>query len=1315
MKQRFLTKPHAHGRPWFWLLIIILASGLWPGRPATTSAQQRELSTADRVACQTAIEEVYWLHREWPAVNPTPKPAFSAAISPEQVAGKVDNTVRLSNALAELWQSPVTGEMLQAEMERQASATKDPQMLRQLWAALNNDPLLIAECLARPALADRLVQSWQAQDGRFAGRPFESWWSSVAGSMSSELEQPVFAYTLPAPPTGSRGAIEGADDLWDDTPAIPLGTTGVSVWTGVEMIFYGSSSTQGHRYNPATDTWKTMTTQNAPHRVRDFTAVWSGTEMITFGGCTGSLEFCTTNGGGRYNPLTDTWTPTSTAGAPDPRRHHGAVWSGTEMIVWGGCRENAVGNQNCNIVMNSGGRYSPATDSWQATSTVNAPAERNQPDLLWAGDRMVLWSGAASADPGGRYDPASNSWSDISTVNAPTGLGAALVWTGSEMLAWGGCTGAPFCDTAFGDGGRYLPASDSWTPMSSAGGPSARWAHDAVWTGDEMLVWGGTSGGATFLNTGGRYDPASDSWSGVTTTGAPAGRHSMKLHWTGDLLLIWGGIGPDNSARSGARYNPASNSWTPISASDPNSFRYFHTAIWTGTEMLAWGGEGDGTASTGLNTGRRYDPALDSWGMMTTTGAPTPRDSHSAIWTGVEMIIWGGDVFSSSSPGSGGRYNPASDSWTATALSGAPVGRANHTAVWTGTEMIVWGGSIWDTPWDNHGGRYSPASNSWSPVSTTGAPSGRYLHSGVWTGSEMLIWGGAGSTGPLGNGARYNPGSNSWSPISNTNAPEQRTVHATVWTGTEMIVWGGASDYSPWINLNSGGRYNPASDTWTSTSLSGAPAPRARLASVWTGEELIVWSGCTSSTCLLGDASGGRYNPQSDSWIATTTIGAPEARQFPSAVWTGEAMLVWGGNTDDNGITNTGGLYYAEAPPNSAPLAVNDDYVLDEGETLVVAAPGVLGNDSDPDGNPLSAQLEQGPDNGMLTLNLNGSFSYAPDAGFAGADSFTYRAYDGAAVSNIATVSLLVQEVNNAPLAADDAYELMKDTTLTVDAPGVLTNDSDPDGDPLSATLESDPTHGSLSLSPDGAFSYTPDPGYAGQDSFTYRAGDGELNSDVAEVTLEVVAENAAPSAVDDAYDVDEDGLLAVDPPGVLANDSDPDGDSLTVELVSGPTSGALTLNGDGSFSYEPNENYHGTDGFTYRATDGLADSNVATVALTIAAVNDAPAAVDDSYEMDMGQTLNVSAPGVLANDSDLDGDSLSALLNEGPDNGDLILYPDGSFSYTPDAGFSGIDSFTYLVSDGKGGNAQATVTITVNEIGTDVRLIFLPIAVSRP
>ncbi|MCB8942742.1 MAG: M36 family metallopeptidase [Ardenticatenaceae bacterium] len=202
------------------------------------------------------------------------------------------------------------------------------------------------------------------------------------------------------------------------------------------------------------------------------------------------------------------------------------------------------------------------------------------------------------------------------------------------------------------------------------------------------------------------------------------------------------------------------------------------------------------------------------------------------------------------------------------------------------------------------------------------------------------------------------------------------------------------------------------------------------------------------------------------------------------------------------------------------------------------------------------------------------------------------------------------------------------------------------------------------------------------------------------------VLPNAAPVAADDAYTTTQDVVLTVSAPGVLANDTDGDGDSLTAVLNTDVTSGTLALNADGSFTYTPTAGFEGTATFTYQANDGIDSSNVATVTITV--VNTAPVAVADSYTTTEGITLTVSAPGVLDNDSDADGDGLTADLNTTTANGTLTLNTDGSFTYVPDAGFAGTDSFTYHANDGTDDSDTVTVTITV-EAETTGYTIYLP------
>src|SRR5204863_389497 len=208
---------------------------------------------------------------------------------------------------------------------------------------------------------------------------------------------------------------------------------------------------------------------------------------------------------------------------------------------------------------------------------------------------------------------------------------------------------------------------------------------------------------------------------------------------------------------------------------------------------------------------------------------------------------------------------------------------------------------------------------------------------------------------------------------------------------------------------------------------------------------------------------------------------------------------------------------------------------------------------------------------------------------YNGNDSLTYKASDGQAQSGVATVTITVTPVNDAPVAAnEDSYTTPEDTQLTVSAPGVLANDSDVDGDALSAVLMSGPSHGTLTLNGDGSLVYIPALNYNGIDTFTYKASDGQAQSGVATATITVTPVNDAPVAAnDDNYTTPEDTQLTVIAPGVLANDSDVDDDALSAVLVSNPSHGTLTLNGDGSFAYMPALNFNGIDSFTYKASDG--------------------------------------------------------------------------------------------------------------------------------
>ncbi len=305
-----------------------------------------------------------------------------------------------------------------------------------------------------------------------------------------------------------------------------------------------------------------------------------------------------------------------------------------------------------------------------------------------------------------------------------------------------------------------------------------------------------------------------------------------------------------------------------------------------------------GAGYTDLNTNQG-----EAWrATATTVGVPTARQYHTAVWTGSRMIVWGGFFLNS-----GGRYDPVADSWTPTSTgTGVPSTRVAHTAVWTGSRMIIWGGHDPTGARLNTGGQYDPVGDTWTSTATTaGVPGGRSFHSAVWTGSRMIIWGGYDDVNLwLNTGGQFNPATNSWTATATAGAnPSGRVEHTAVWTGSRMIIWGGDGGTG---RTNTGGQYDPVANSWTATSTgAGLPSERRDHTAIWTGSRMIVWGGNANSGPTN---TGGQYDPSSNSWSVTSTTSAPAARLLHTAVWTGKRMIVWGGSPSGTGF-NSGGLY----------------------------------------------------------------------------------------------------------------------------------------------------------------------------------------------------------------------------------------------------------------------------------------------------------------------------------------------------------------------------------------------------------------------
>lgn len=554
-----------------------------PADPAGASAGNPALGTAERVECLERIERVLWSHRIWPDANPGPRPAPESRVDRRALAARVRRDLAADAELARRRGHGISAGELQAELERMARASLDRKLLGELFDALDRDPLLAAECLARPALTARLLSADAALQLRIESR-------ARAGSA--------------APPAGAA-AIAGAPLALPDLPA---------------------------------------------------------------GACT-----------------LDTWTPLATPPNPsaNARVRPSHVWTGTEMIVWGG-----------------------------------------------------------------------------------TGSGGVLLTTGL----------------------RYTPALDSWQTISIAGAPTGRYGERAVWTGSEMIVWGGAATG-TQVNTGGRYSPGSDSWTATPTSGAPSAREGPAMVWSGSEVIVWGGRGPSGVLGDGRRFSPSIGLWSPMSAASAPAAREYHAATWTGSRILVWGGRLASASRT--NTGASYDPVTDTWAAISTTSAPSPRDWPLMAWTGDEAVVWGGS--DSSTLATGGIYSPVSDSWTATSTVAAPAPRHGYNTppVASDQEFIVWGNAPTNY---NDGGRLDPEANAWTPMSP--APSGRQGHANIWTGEAYLVWGGSLSGTVLADGAAYCAPSDTAAPTGPANFLALPPHFEFGWATDPNLTleWSGAAD-----------------------------------------------------------------------------------------------------------------------------------------------------------------------------------------------------------------------------------------------------------------------------------------------------------------------------------------------------------------------------------------------------------------------------------------------------------------------------------------------------------------------------------------
>ena len=487
------------------------------------------------------------------------------------------------------------------------------------------------------------------------------------------------------------------------------------------------------------------------------------------------------------------------------------------------------------------------------------------------------------------------------------------------------------------------------------------------------------------------------------------------------------------------------------------------------------------------------------------------------------------------------------------------------------------------------------------------------------------------------------------------------------WNGTDTFTFEATDD-------RTGSRSNVATATITVNSVNDAPVANDITSQVTDENRMMQLDITLNATDVEGDAL--TYSVVGTN-NGTVTVNGATATYTPDSNWNGTDTFTYKANdgTDDS---NTATVTVTVNAVNDAPIANDVSSSMNED----VATDITLDATDVDDGDTLTYSVVSAASNGTTAVSGN-IVTYTPDANWSGSDTFTYKVNDGTVDSNTATVTITVNAVNDTPIATDVSAATNEDTAL-----GVTLTSSDVEGDTLTYSVVGT-NNGTVTISGSTA-TYTPTQDFNGTDTFTYKANDGNTDSNTATVTVTVNAVNDAPvaNAMSVATDSQASTTLQID-----LDVSDVDGDTLTPFLTATVSNGTLALiTGTTSLVYNPTDGFSGTDTFVYGVNDGTVDSNTATVTITVTTANSAPAATDIS-----GATNEDTAVNITLTATDVEGDALTYSI-VGTNNGTVTL-SGATATYTPDANWNGTDTFTYKANDGTVDSNTATVTVNVASV----------------
>ena len=584
--------------------------------------EANRLTFEERVACELSIQAVYARHRDQQSVAVDDQARREA-----QARRTVERRLRMDRALREVWNMRLTPQVLSAELERIGRDTRRPDMLAELIEALDHDPVLLGECLARPLITDR----------RF---------------------HPLYQYDAEIHATTRRAAETGRAALMRGERAVA---------TSTRPFFDAADRSEAETWLAAQNWFSEVTkTQRGVHEViSPVIETERGFQVITVALEDGAVAEASIHGWSKA-PYQDWLSNRSMPGEEElavaAHTHHEGLQS------W------ANSTQTCSI------------GEWVGSTREEDPMMVKLPGTvtLWTGNEMLIWGGTqrwnAEITPGrisgALYNPTTDSWRPMTEVAQPSLEQTSAVWTGSEMIIWGGCKFVPgqlFLNCQQRSGYAYSPDTDQWRPISQQGAPIPTVNAASVWTGQEMIVYTGcgTTGGEAAA-----YDPRQDSWR--TLPPSPLKQSPDGAVWTGSEILVFTG-------------------WSSAALN------------------LSGTCSGSGSPTSRVQA---YNPATNQWRIANNDSAPQPLLSRKGVWTGQEVIVWGGQDLLGQTPISGGIYNPTTDSWREMPVAGALTGRYKHAMVWTGSEAVIHGGQAQGVGYLATGARFipTPTGGSWIPL-----------------------------------------------------------------------------------------------------------------------------------------------------------------------------------------------------------------------------------------------------------------------------------------------------------------------------------------------------------------------------------------------------------------------------------------------------------------------------------------------------------------------------------------------------------------------------------------------------------------------